>query len=63
MDETTSLAPHGVGGLKSAFSVLVMVYPLSHPTRGGWIEMSSIPSLIFAVLSHPTRGGWIEIQA
>ena len=34
---------------------------MSHPTRGGWIEISHMKSWIFFPSSHPTRGGWIEI--
>ena len=35
---------------------------LSHPTRGGWIEIfEQVQSVIAEAESHPTRGGWIEI--
>ena len=37
--------------------------PMSHPTRGAWIEMSYYPTYTFLHRSHPTRGAWIEIPA
>ena len=35
---------------------------MSHPTRGGWIEISkNLTTRNRRKTSHPTRGGWIEI--
>ena len=34
---------------------------MSHPTRGGWIEIGEMQRPTPADMSHPTRGGWIEI--
>ncbi len=36
---------------------------LSHPARGGWIEMTLIPPPGSNRRSHPTRGGWIEMPS
>ena len=33
----------------------------SRPPRGGWIEISLMPSMISSAVSRPPRGGWIEI--
>ena len=32
--------PHGVGGLKYADHVFGYTSPESHPSRGGWIEIT-----------------------
>ena len=32
--------PHGVGGLKLPIYISVSVVCLSHPSRGGWIEIA-----------------------
>ena len=37
------------------------MFLLSHPTRGGWIEIAIDGDGEVAHASHPTRGGWIEI--
>ena len=34
---------------------------LSHPTRGGWIEIACKSHCFACQMSHPTRGGWIEM--
>ena len=34
--------PHGVGGLKSAFVSPLHEFDVSHPTRGGWIEIKKL---------------------
>ena len=39
-DAGVSPTPHGVGGLKLLFVSLVLSSTLSHPARGGWIEIS-----------------------
>ena len=41
--------------------VIATKYPMSLPTRGGWIEIRpSLPQTVGAQ-SLPTRGGWIEM--
>ena len=55
--------PHGVGGLKSSVVIETEGVEMSHPTRGGWIEIEHQQHCIDAMKSHPTRGGWIEIGA
>ncbi len=42
---------------KTCFCILL----LSHPPRGGWIEISAPPGSGMPSWSHPPRGGWIEI--
>ena len=39
----------------------LLIFPLSLPTRGAWIEMRSKFGLIRQITSLPTRGAWIEI--
>ena len=35
---------------------------MSHPSRGGWIEIIPHKRLSILAWSHPSRGGWIEIS-
>ena len=35
-----SPTPHGVGGLKYEYVIRYAVDRLSHPSRGGWIEIT-----------------------
>ena len=38
------------------------MFLLSHPARGGWIEIFTIShTATNEAASHPARGGWIEI--
>ena len=53
--------PCGVGGLKSAKAKRVDSLFLSHPMRGGWIEISHDTPIFVDAVSHPMRGGWIEM--
>ena len=57
-----SPTPHGVGGLKFNYITTGQITYLSHPTRGGWIEISRPPRSLCRMWSHPTRGGWIEME-
>ena len=38
-----------------------IVQDMSHPSRGGWIEITFAVMPPPLVWSHPSRGGWIEI--
>ena len=54
--------PHGVRGLKSRGAMGRGLERLSHPSRGAWIEISSVCWRAYQdTLSHPSRGAWIEI--
>ena len=53
--------PRGVGGLKYPADGRDLRAGGSHPSRGGWIEISSRRVIAWATSSHPSRGGWIEI--
>ncbi len=56
--------PHGVRGLKSRGAMGRGLERLSHPSRGAWIEISSVCWRAYQdTLSHPSRGAWIEITA
>ena len=58
-----SPTPHGVGGLKSPGSFVSGCLIASHPSRGGWIEITiGHRNRADTVGSHPSRGGWIEID-
>ena len=35
---------------------------MSHPSRGGWIEICLVIMSSHIPPSHPSRGGWIEID-
>ena len=35
---------------------------LSHPSRGEWIEISTVSFIFFSASSHPSRGEWIEMR-
>ena len=35
---------------------------MSHPARGGWIEINLKAEMVRRGMSHPARGGWIEIE-
>ena len=49
-------------GLLQKFSPFFCELLLSHPARGGWIEITTLLSgLRVQVKSHPARGGWIEM--
>ena len=42
--------------------LLVLTEPkMSHPARGGWIEITMCATTTANYTSHPARGGWIEI--
>ena len=53
--------PRGVGGLKSVDGDHPVLGVRSHPSRGGWIEISVMSPYPPVIESHPSRGGWIEI--
>ena len=53
--------PHGVGGLKCIHVAELMQAHESHPSRGGWIEITMGREARIWSKSHPSRGGWIEI--
>ncbi len=53
--------PHGVGGLKLLLLESWSWQTLSHPSRGGWIEIGNVTRKAPQLESHPSRGGWIEI--
>ena len=53
--------PHGVGGLKYQILYRTRLHHRSHPSRGGWIEISKCCRCGRRAPSHPSRGGWIEI--
>ena len=57
-----SRTPHGVRGLKFVFQRRDLQLPVSHPTRGAWIEILRRDNHVAAVGAHPTRGAWIEIN-
>ena len=60
--ETYRPTPCGVGGLKYSAQSYQDAIRMSHPMRGGWIEMVPAPLALLAPgVSHPMRGGWIEI--
>ncbi len=63
-----SLTPQGVGGLKSDFAEAVKIKNMSHPTRGGWIEICRMlvindragcltPHGVGGLKYHPSAGG------
>ena len=57
-----SRTPQGVRGLKWSSIGLIKIPMLSHPARGAWIEIFSIPDEEQARrMSHPARGAWIEM--
>ena len=56
-----SPTPHGVGGLKLSAFADAHSAPVSHPARGGWIEIFARLSTAAAPRSRPVRGGWSEI--
>ena len=47
--------------MKYGLVILLLHKSSSHPTRGAWIEMSSLRLGVTLGWSHPTRGAWIEI--
>ena len=47
--------------MKFKMLVKTILLGMSHPARGGWIEMEELHKLGLDDLSHPARGGWIEI--
>ena len=54
--------PHGVRGLKSRTAFASQPHPLSHPSRGAWIEIRwTCWCATRRRRSHPSRGAWIEI--
>ena len=55
--------PHGVGGLKYLIGEGLGDQAVSHPPRGGWIEMTPSVGALVLPWSHPPRGGWIEISS
>ena len=55
----SSPTPHGVGGLKSDPYVAYCVDEASHPTRGGWIEISTAKTRRYGS-SVPPHTGWVD---
>ena len=51
--------PHGVGGLKYYTDFLADKMEASHPSRGGWIEIST-PPLLLPVGGVPPLTGWVD---
>ena len=39
-----------------------IMYALSHPSRGAWIEIRKPYKCRSVMTSHPSRGAWIEIR-
>ncbi len=55
--------PHGVGGLKFFNAKLCARKLVSHPSRGGRIEITLRAAYELGRQSHPSRGGRIEIKS
>ena len=51
--------PHGVGGLKLHLSLRALPQELSHPARGGWIEMK-VSGSVTEYATVPPRTGWVD---
>ena len=54
--------PHGVRGLKYPQTKPEIDGPLSHSSRGAWIEIYLHSNMSLDTLSHSSRGAWIEIS-
>ena len=51
--------PHGVGGLKFGAIGVGVLGLVSHPTRGGWIEISTYDTAQMSRLVPP-HTGWVD---
>ena len=51
-----SPTPHGVGGLKYKAYADTLKQAMSHPSRGGWIEITSVPGLHGCLLGPTPHG-------
>ena len=57
LDESPT--PHGVGGLKYEDKTDGNLWVLSHPTRGGWIEIG-ILMFVRGKPRVPPHTGWVD---
>ena len=48
--------------MKFGSPVVISAVEESHPSRGAWIEISSVACTTISTRSHPSRGAWIEIE-
>ena len=55
-------APHGAGGLKLLFILLLVVRWCPAPHGAGGLKLVLLTLLWGLLLSRPARGGWIEID-
>ena len=57
--ELESPTPHGVGGLKFLYEFCIITQTVSHPSRGGWIEIN-LRVFCFCVFKVPPLTGWVD---
>ena len=56
VDMGAGRTPHGVRGLKSATPIQRVAVHASHPSRGAWIEIIAVMSVLFVTACRTPHG-------